>query len=384
MVAPVTSVVRIPVSSPTAYVDLRYDSQKPPYTLNLKMHNRYHRTTVLKGQGNLLPAENGPSFEMAFPDSHGLLTAANNKSYSKLIGKLGDASQLGATLTAERRESWNTVVTILTRVLQAAREVKRLNLFAAAQLLGLPYSERTRVETRVVVRRSRDGSRYFKVRHRIRRTYFDYGTGRQYLKTVANGWLMWSYGVKPLTEDIYNAMDILQRPFPWKRIEGKSTQKSSDKLIEMPSSKFLTIKLWSWKVSVKQSVDVRVANPNLWLLNRLGLVNPAQWALEGIPLSFVVDWFSNLSDVVNSLTDFVGLETLDPVWNCSGSVLEDHYFKNEYEPPDNVERHSVRSNEYRIRRLGIVLPKLRFAYERFQWQRGANAISLLLGMLPRK
>lgn len=43
-------------------------------------------------------------------------------------------------------------------------------------------------------------------------------------------------------------------------------------------------------------------------LNEAGLLNPAQTALELIPFSWLAGWFMNLSDVLGSLTDTVGLK----------------------------------------------------------------------------
>lgn len=381
MVYPVTKVTRTDYSNPAIYVTATYEVQKPPYNLDLTFDRRFHVRTKNNGPSGNLDANLSPTREGANGLVPGdILGQANNKSYARMVGKLGDASQLGATLTAERRETWGTLVLILERILRAARNVRKLNLSAAARDLGLPYHERT------VVRRHRVSTVTSKGRKtriiRTKKTYFDWGTGRERLKTVANGWLMWSYGVKPLMEDSYNCIDVLQRPFPWSRISGSATIQSSRQSTLGPPSYFPTRESWSWKVSVRQSLEVSVDNPNLWLANRLGLVNPAQWILEGIPFSFVVDWFSNLSNVVMSLTDFVGLQTRAPLYNSSCELVETFWTHNKYDSPPVSDK--ARYSRYTSRARITVLPKLIFAYERFQWQRGANAISLLLGILPRK
>lgn len=184
---------------------------------------------------------------------------------------------------------------------------------------------------------------------------------------------MYSYGVKPLASDIYNGMDVLQREFPWKRIFGYATETGVVVNKPYPSQN----DSYKTTLSVRQSVDVRVKNPNLWLMNRLGLVNPLQWAVEGIPLSFIVDWFSNLSEVVNSLTDFVGLETSNPCVNRL--AVQEASFIRSYSVNDWI--NWKRTWRDRRRELTLTPPKFRVAYERFQWQRGANAISLLLQVL---
>ena len=52
---------------------------------------------------------------------------------------------------------------------------------------------------------------------------------------------------------------------------------------------------------------VRVTNQNLWLLERAGSLNPASVAWDLVPWSFAINWFINTGQLVNSLTDFVGL-----------------------------------------------------------------------------
>lgn len=63
---------------------------------------------------------------------------------------------------------------------------------------------------------------------------------------------------------------------------------------------------------IKASVGCRLVgvNPNALAWNQLGLANPAAVAWALVPFSWVVDWFANLSQLLNSFTDKVGLEML--------------------------------------------------------------------------
>jgi hypothetical protein len=58
---------------------------------------------------------------------------------------------------------------------------------------------------------------------------------------------------------------------------------------------------------VTYSAKADISNPNLWLLNRMGLINPGTVAWDLIPWSFVVNWFVNVNAMVSSITDEVGL-----------------------------------------------------------------------------
>lgn len=372
---------RVVVSNSRTYVHLNYDSQLPPYDRPLFMSNRYHFSKRLLGapNGNQLPANTSFTEEGSASYFRGnMIREATNRAYSNLVKGLGDNASFGATLTAERRETFGMLTSLVIRAYSAAKAVKRLDLASAARSLGLPYSERN------VVKRFYTRTRKGKKRVvRVRRTYFEFGTGREFLKTAASGWLMWSYGIKPLMSDIYAAVDALQSDFPWKRISGSGRVKRSETDYKFVSPDIYTLRLYEGSVSVRQSAEFRINNPNLALANKLGLINPAQMALEAIPFSFVIDWFSNLSDVVMSFTDFSGYSLRNACLNRSSSFKFDWTGANPWNPVDNRVYRDVLTSEFRTRTLGLTPPRLLFAYERFNWQRAANAISLLVGFLPR-
>lgn len=170
------------------------------------------------------------------------------------------------------------------RLARAARAVRRLDLAEAAKQLGVPLQERVRVQRR------KGHSR------RIRE--FKWPSSKYWRsKTVANGWLFYSYGVKPLMQDVYNGMDVLQRPFPYHVARASGRMKDAVRHV-LPFPPY-GADIRSYRTAIRLRAWVQVKNPNLWLANQLGLVNPASWLLEAIPLSFVVDWFSNLSQVVS-------------------------------------------------------------------------------------
>lgn len=305
---------------------------------------------------------------------------AENLARKRFVSKMGDASQWGSTLTSERVKTFSSLVDIVTRAGLAARQIRRMEFLMAANTLGLPYNE-TRIKRSIqrkvyVSRKNGLGRRLVRKRHYTYQTRFSFGTGRDYAKNSANGWLMYSYGVKPLMDDIYNSADILQRPLEERRVKSSGYAGSSLRL-DM-SEAWLTR---SWNVKVNCSAYVRVSNPNLWLANQLGLVNTVQMVNEGIPFSFVVDWFSNLSQMIQQMTDFVGIEVISP---CKTTIA---YGKEAflYKPPhDKYNVSWSKEHTYVTRSLSLPVAKLRFSPERFELQRGLNAISLLVGFLPRK
>lgn len=370
---PKTAYSRVDYNSPRLFIHTSGERQKRPFDLMCQLWSNFIRVTQHSSSlGRDPPDVSGyPSVGMRFKPP-GLETAVANLSYKRMVGKLGDSASLGATLTAERRETWGMVVTAVTRCLSAARNVRKLQFGRAARDLGLPYRERS-----VVKRMRYVDSRGRKKVLSVRRKEFQWMSGKWYSKELGSGWLMYSYGVAPLMGDIKSSMDTLHSEFPRKRIFGYA--EDSGTVVDAPwgPQKKDT---YTTKIAYRQSVEVWVTNPNLYLAGRLGLVNPAQWALEAIPLSFIADWFSNLSDVVNSMTDFVGVNTANPCVNRR--YVQTRVGTHTYAWYDTNSYTTIWESKHRD--LSLVTPKFQVAYERFQWQRGANAISLLLQALKTR
>lgn len=300
------------------------------------------------------------------PGSFPALVGATNQARAKFVDKLGQSSQLGSTLTAELKSSWATVSGGITNSLLAAREVKRGRLFEAAKILGFHPP----VIVKNVTRKGRNrGSKFRKTS--VKREFWVMPGGRHVAKSLGNKWLWYSYGVKPLCQDMYNAMDVLVRHVPEARVSGTGSAAGS-----LYVGGFYQLR-YSYKASVRISANVRVENSNLWLANQLGLINPIQMFNEGVRLSFVVDWFSNWSQFISQLTDFAGLEIRRPI------TFSKHFITStEFHPDYGI---TMAKERIDIKRT-LVVPsvKLVFAYERPNWQRGLNAISLLVGLLKKE
>lgn len=352
----------------TYYKEQHGVRQKPPYDVD----TTYSLVEYKRLSGEHLNADD--SFWGADSPPEDLRRAqvrARNRARETWLDRLGDGSSFGATVTAERKETWALFVNSAGKALLAAKQVKNLQFAKAAQTLGLPYREvrkRKRVgftwETRYDPRQGR--KRRVRVPHYQNFTTFDWGTGRDHLKTLANGWLMYSYGVKPLAQDCYNAIDVLTRKEPYGVIKGRWAKE--DVFLEWPIDTF------DIKIKVRQKARVVVTNYDLLLLDRTGFLNPFQWALEAVPFSFVIDWFSNLSQVVSAMNELGGVRVENPL------ISESH--KELWVRDGGTDTLRGSANRYRyVRREGLIRPELQFNWERFSWQRGLNAISLLVGFL---
>jgi hypothetical protein len=321
-------------------------SQKPPYV------NTAYTCDIQHAYGGCADAASWAVSPQGVTE-----TEAINQAKARFSQALGSTSQLGSTLTSERRATLSTITGGIATIFQSAKALKSGNVIKAAKLLGVsPPIERTTVKLR------RKKGKLVRVTRRV----LVLPTGREVSHSISSKWLWWSYGVQPLAQDIYNAVDVVQRPPPPTKVVGRSFATRTERYGGTT---------YVWKSHVMVSANVRIINPDLFIANQLGLTNPVQWVLEGIPFSFVLDWFSNLSQVVSQLTEGLGLEIAEPMTATRSSVKETFVW---WGATDIKDWTTVK------RELSVPTVKLHIAYERFNWQRGANAISLLVQFLEKK
>lgn len=139
-----------------------------------------------------------------------------------------------------------------------------------------------------------------------RTKYYAEGRGSDYLE--------WVFGWVPLVQDIEDAFGVLGDDFPIRYISAHSTAIVEGGYVATGSAyAFDTWLKTTFDVNVTVAGFASVSNPNLFLANRLGLLNIPGVLWDIVPWSFVVNMFTNAGQIINSMTDFVGL-TLS---NCS-------------------------------------------------------------------
>jgi hypothetical protein len=134
------------------------------------------------------------------------------------------------------------------------------------------------------------------------------GRGTSVAKAIANDNLEVEFGWKPLFSDVTSAIEVLGMDLPPAFITGQG-RSYYESVLDIPSNREHHETFFHRRVRL--SANVRLVNPNLWMLNRLGLLNPATVAWDLIPWSFVVGMFNNTAQILNSFTDWVGLEFID-------------------------------------------------------------------------
>lgn len=120
------------------------------------------------------------------------------------------------------------------------------------------------------------------------------------------------FGWQPLITDFSAAMATLGNPWPEKNwISTKKTwhcELPETWSLEGDSVNRLTfLQAASSHGHATYSCNVSVTNPNLWVGEKLGLVNLAVVAWDRVPWSFLVNMVSNMGQVLGSLSDFAGL-----------------------------------------------------------------------------
>lgn len=149
-------------------------------------------------------------------------------------------------------------------------------------------------------------------------------------KTVKTSqlWLEYRYGWTPLVMDVNGLIKALQSgKYPRYTSRGYAAKSASTKNDWTESSwgNGNGGQPWSMSDATTESVSARAyvlytISDEFLKANRLGLADPLGSAWELVPWSFVVDWFVNVGDWLQSITPKVGVSVL-----ASGCTLTKEY-----------------------------------------------------------
>lgn len=209
--------------------------------------------------------------------------SAINKSWDKLMEQTkGDTSAL-AVNAAEGREAFEMVAKRVTGLYRSYKKLRE------GDFRG--FLRELRVEP--------------KRKHRSR--------VRSAAHEASGLWLEYWFGWSPTVQDLYSASLALSSNPVLSRVReiasSKMTLPTTGKGSGSGRSRWNVTT--SGKCFVKQGATFELANANLFLANRLGLVNPASVAWEVIPFSFVIDWFTKFGNFIEGYTDLAGLSVYD-------------------------------------------------------------------------
>lgn len=198
------------------------------------------------------------------------------------------------------------------------------------------------------------------------------------LKAAADLHLEVIFGWMPLLSDVIAAATtVIDHPPVHRFIRATAAQTAYTDKFAYPFNNS------TWKgargefiLRSSRGARVTVSNPNLWLAERAGLLNPAAVAWDLVPWSFVVNMVSNTGVLVNSITDYAGL-TIDSGYRSRIAEGVCHYDTQYYVP--SLKYTGVLS--YKVREKTVTLdpvavPSLTFRIPEANWELAATAASL--------
>lgn len=135
-------------------------------------------------------------------------------------------------------------------------------------------------------------------RGNIKRALDDLGVPRKgvsdILKRSSDKWLSYTYGLRPLLNDVDSSIRALAEGPETNLIRLERAGYSKSFRVShsySPSASVSYLNQIAGRFKCVAEVRFEIKNPLLRSLDRLGLLNPASVAWELVPFSFVVDWF---------------------------------------------------------------------------------------------
>ncbi|UUW21304.1 MAG: maturation protein [Sanya fiers-like virus 17] len=289
--------------------------------------NRIHAVTLAEGGYG------------AFPAKQSLMDLCDTVARQKFLHHMHEGVQnasLGTTL-GEYRSSRDAAVKRLSQLMLVAHSVRSRNLDLLFKVLSL-----SGVKTNQVRSEWRFRSRQF-----------------------ADNFLEVSFGWIPLVSDLQQAIRVLEAPIANGRVRAHHKAVTRD-VWSGSTNRFTNYAtayadesvdhLMSLRTSVQG--EIKVTNPNLYLMKRLGLINPAVTLWELGSFTFIVDRFLTIKEFFAQSSDFAGIELINA--NYSRKLVSVLNYTNAYRPKkDNSWPADYPGKDFnRVRTIGISFQRL--------------------------
>jgi len=278
---------------------------------------------------------------------------------AKLRKKIKSETVNVAVALAERKQTAGLVSSAVKGILSFYRSVRDKTLFA--QLLRRrrkslpPDFHRLQPRVRQQLLRQREGLLESRSRD------------------LADAWLQFSFGMKPLYGDINAAVEETIRSCSegitmWVRTHSEHTMKSSIMVTYQGESFVCT---FDEIMRLRAKASFRISDTVENRAVAMGLTNPLQVAWELVPYSFVIDWILPVGDYLSSLDSLLSASNL--------TVYRGVSHEKNYEV---LHRGNSASSKYhaKIRHLPnstLALPRLEFGHSGNKWLQLAHSLALL-------
>jgi hypothetical protein len=238
--------------------------------------------TVQLGSTSQLYGSQGQVAAPAF--SH--LASASNKALGKVVARVGSDINNVAQDFTQYRQTVGLIANNAARLTGAIKDLQRGNIAGVIESLF-----------------------HGKARFRA-------GGGPSVTKSLANNWLEFQYGWKPLMHDIRASMEataqLVNKSPPFRRVSARAStiEKSRNDITSVQP-----FAIGKREVTLRSTCRVGfrfvVEDDFKAYLQKLGFTNPINLLWEVIPYSFVVDWFLPIGPYLETLTAWQGLKFLD-------------------------------------------------------------------------
>lgn len=230
-----------------------------------------------------------------------LVASVQEKLQSKISG---NGTNLAVTAT-EAEETVGMIGVAVKKLFTAYRHVRHGNFRAGALALGLQNTPKR------VGRRESFGDNWLQYRY---------------------GWRLVVTDIASLMKTLYNVLSTrppILRVTSWDANERIYSWNLGQRSLTMPNGTALC----TYDLTQKTRFVVQVRGGYVYELQSVplatgqsfGLTNPAVWAWEVIPYSFVLDWAVNVGSVLEGITAFQGKRCLDG-WICKSIESSTEYF----------------------------------------------------------
>lgn len=192
-------------------------------------------------------------------------------------------------------------------------------------------------------------------------------------RDLADAWLQFSFGMKPLYGDINAAVEETIRACSegitmWVRTHSEHTMKSSTSVQQYGESFVCT---FDEKMQLRAKASFRISDTVANRAVAMGLTNLLQVAWERVPYSFVIDWILPVGDYLSSLDSLLSASNL--------TVYRGVSHERSYEVFHG--RNSAKSMYLKKTRYlpdsTLALPRLEFGHSGNEWLQFAHSLALL-------
>lgn len=126
-------------------------------------------------------------------------------------------------------------------------------------------------------------------------------------KVIANTWLSYQYGWKPLLGEVFGACDFARTRAKRIRIKVTAKAKGHGTGLDIPATLDLQSE-YEYDQSTRghMTIDLAVTNQDLFDLSRMTTLNPVMIVWELVPYSFVADWFLDIGGYMSMMEQSFG------------------------------------------------------------------------------